>query len=352
MKPDNNKKNTIHDVARIAGTSATTVSRVLSDSGYPVSEGLRKRVLKAVNDLNFSPNTLAQSLKSSNNKEVGIIVPNISNPFYSMAILGVERVMQSDGYTLLLCNTFRQGEKEREYLKMLYDKQVTGVIVSAAAENGGNVAQFAEKGMNFVLLDQKIEGVNCNNINFDFRQGGRLATEYLIKKGHRKIALITTPITRWSRSEIYKGYVNALAEGNMQNTQPDVLEGDAEQDDNESVYEHLVGRQMAKKFVEQKCPATGAICVNDMVAFGFIQELNIQGIRVPEDVSVIGFDDIPFASMFSPALTTIRCSAIDIGMVAGRILIDRIEGRAMYDSNLKIEPEVIERCTVKDINGI
>jgi LacI family transcriptional regulator len=265
--------------------------------------------------------------------------------------MGVEKVVEKSGYMVVLCNTFRHAETEKNYLNMLYDKRVMGVVISAFTENGDNVAEFARKGMEFVLLDQQIEGINCNSINFDFHQGGRLAAEYLINKGHKKIALITTPITRWSRSEIYKGYINTLASNIKFQMQPIVFEGDTEQEDDAIIYENLVGRQMAKKFIEEKCDATGAVCVNDMVALGFIQELNKGNIRVPEDVSVIGFDDIPFASMFSPSLTTVRCAALDVGMVAGRILLDRIEGRAVYESSLKIEPKIIERDTVKELKG-
>ncbi len=338
---------TIRDVARLANTSVTTVSRVLNNNDYPVSDELRSRVLKAQKELNFSPNSIAQSLKGSSNKEIGIIVPNISNPFYSQAILGIEKAVQKSNYAICLCNTFRDTDMEKKYLNLLFDKRVNGVIISAVADQ--NVTEFAKKGMNFVLLDQKIKDINCSNINFDFRQGGRVATEYLIRKGHQKIALVTTPITRWSRSEIYQGYISTLATNSESHMDPIVLEGDAEHENDAFVYESLVGRQMAEKFVNEKCDATGVICVNDMVAFGFIQELHMRNIRVPEDVSVIGFDDIPFASMFSPALTTVRCAAVNIGMVAGNILLAEIEGNALSDSSIKIEPEIVERFTVREI---
>lgn len=342
-----NSKYTIRDVARLANTSVTTVSRVLNDNGYPVSEKLRSRVLAVMKELNFSPNSIAKSLKESSNKEIGVIVPNISNPFYSQAILGIEKAVQKSNYVVCLCNTFRDRALEEKYLDLLLDKRVNGVIISAVS--GENVSEFSKKGMNFVLLDQKIKEVNCNNINFDFRQGGQLATEYLIRKGHRKIALVTTPITRWSRSEIYQGYISTLATNGESQIQPMVFEGDTEREDDELAYECIIGRQMAEKFIEDGCHATGVICVNDMVAFGFIQELNIKNIRVPEDVSVIGFDNIPFASMFSPALTTVNCSATNIGLVAGNILLAGIEGSTLMDSSIKIEPEIIERCTVKSI---
>ena len=335
---------TIHDVARLADTSITTVSRVLNNTGYPVSKELRARVLSAVRELNFSPNSIARSLKFSSNKEIGVVVPNISNPFYSQAILGIEKAVQKGSYVICLCNTLRDTEMEKEYLNLLFNKRVNGVIISAVSDE--NVIEFAKKGIHFVLLDQKIKGVNCSNINFDFRQGGHLATDYLIRKGHKKIALVTTPLTRWSRSEIYQGYAGTLAAASGE---PLVLEANSEDENSAFVYESLVGNQMAEKFVDEKCDATGVICVNDMVAFGFIQGLHRRNIRVPQDVSVVGFDDIPFASMCSPALTTVRCAAVNTGMVAGNLLLAEIEETILEESSLKIEPEIVERDTVKDL---
>ena len=344
------KKATIHDVAKAAGTSATTVSRVVNDTGYPITAELRQRVLAAAALLNYSPSALARSLKNSQPREIGIIVPNISNPFYAQTILGIEQAIHDHNYNIILCNTFRRNEKEREYMQMLYDKRVMGAIVSAAAENGSNVIDFTNKGMTFVLLDQKIEGSDCRNINFDFREGARLAANYLLDKGHRKTALITSPITRWSRREIYAGYLDALKNNvRFPASEPIVFESTAEREIDDTIYENSVGRQMAQQFLASHCDATGVLCVNDMVAFGFIQELHEKGISVPEDVSVIGFDDIPFAAMFSPALTTVRCSAMQIGQLAGRMLIDQLNGSQNCESNIRLEPRIVERRSVRDL---
>lgn len=345
----NEKKATIHDVARAAGTSATTVSRVINDTGYPITAELRQKVLVAAEQLNYSPSALARSLKRSSPHEIGIIVPNISNPFYAQTILGIEQAIRNDNYNIILCNTFRRNEKEREYMQMLYDKRVMGAIVSAAAENGSNVADFTAKGMTFVLLDQKIAATNCRNINFDFREGARLAVNYLLEKGHRKVALVTTPITRWSRREIYAGCMSAIRNSRLEPAEPVVFESTAEREIDESIYENSVGRQMAQAFLDSHCGATGVLCVNDMVAFGFIQELHEHGVSVPEDVSVIGFDDIPFAAMFSPALTTVRCSAMQIGQLAGRMLMDQLKGSSSCQSNIRLEPLIVERRSVRDL---
>ena len=344
------KKNyTVYDVAKLAGTSATTVSRVLNNNGYPVSDKLRKKVIKMVEKLNYSPNAVAKSLKYTSSSEIGVIVPTISNPFYSSAILGIQQQIDSHGFNILLYNTFRHVENERHYLQILYNKRVNGVILSAVAEDGCNILEFSKKGMHFVLLDQKIEGHNCNNILFDSREGARMATDYLINHGHSKVALITTPLTRWTRRQISLGYCDALSENSEIADKPIIFEATAEKEENQLIYENTVGIKFAKQFIESKCDATGVLCVNDMVAFGFIQELNKNSIKVPRDVSVIGIDDIPFASMFSPALTTIKCFAFEIGSLAGSILIDKINGNYSLDASLKIEPMLIIRDTVRKL---
>lgn len=343
------RNTTVHDIAKQAGTSATTVSRVLNNNGYPVSNSLRQKVLKVAEELNYSPNILAKSLRSESSSEIGVIIPTISNPFYASAILGIQQQLYNHGLNMLLCNTFRRPEKEREYLQILFNKRVRGVIVSAVAEDGHNIREFSKKGMDFVLLDQKIAGTVSNNILFNSREGARIATEYLLHNGHRKVALITTPLTRWTRREISRGYRDALLENRSYNIEPVIFEAVAEQEDTHFGYENLVGVQLAKQFVETRCDATAVLCVNDMVAFGFIQELHKNNIMIPRDVSVIGFDDIPFASMFSPALTTVKCFAYEMGSLAGRILVDKIKGVDTIDASLKIEPELIIRDTVRKI---
>src|SRR5690554_3948632 len=146
-----NNKVTIYDVAKLANTSATTVSRVLSGSDYPVSPQLRARILEAAQKLKYSPNVLARSLKNNTSLDIGVIIPTISNPFYSSVILGIEREANKNGYNLLLCNTFRDVNKERRYLQSLYEKQIRGVIISPLGYE--NIGEYIKKGLNFVLLD-------------------------------------------------------------------------------------------------------------------------------------------------------------------------------------------------------
>lgn len=344
------KRYTVNDVAKAAGTSITTVSRVMNSSKYPVSEELRQKVMSIAAEMNYFPNAAQKKSQCPILNEIGVIIPTISNPFYASSILGIQQEIQKYGYNILLCDTSRSEEKEREYLHMLYNKHVKGVIISAVARDGQNVAYYVEKGMNVILLDQQIDGVKCDNILFDYREGARIATDYLINSGHRKIAYITAPMTKWTRREIFNGYCSALRHNADFTQEPILFEAADEQEENESTYESIIGKMLADQFIKSKCDATAVLCVNDMVAFGFIQGLEENGVKVPDNVSVIGIDDIPFSSIFIPALTTVKSFAYEMGCFAGRMLIDRANGNEPLETSLKFGPKLIERSSVKKIN--
>jgi LacI family transcriptional regulator len=346
------KRLTITDIAKIAGTSVTTVSRVLNDVDYPVSSELKKKVKEAADAANYIPNAMARSLKSNNNtfSDIGIVIPNISNQFYLQTILGINNIAFENGYNLILCNTMRRVEKERGYLRMLYERQVRGVILSSIDENANFVSDYIKKGMKFVLLDQRIENTNCSCINFDSRKGAGMAVNYLISQGHRLIAFATTPLTRWTRKEVFKGYKEALKNADIEYSEELLYVAGREFDNDDSDYEINSGNILAKQFIENRHDATAVLCINDMVAFGFIRALSRNGLRVPEDVSVVGFDDIPFADTFLPPLTTIRYPSNETGKLAAMMLFSNMnnEGESItLDMNL--EPRLIIRETVNRI---
>lgn len=345
MSKENLKRVTIYDIARAANTSATTVSRVLSNKGYPVREELRARVLKAVQDLNYKPNVIAQSLKSNKSMDIGVMIPTITNPFYSNAVLGMEEIANRNNYNIFLCNTLRDPERELKYLQMLYEKQVKGIILSPVSENSSAIDEIRSNGVSFVLLDQKIHDVDCSFVGFDVRAGARKGMKHLIELGHRKIALITTPVTRWTRRMVLQGYRDALDNASMTYDEKYVLVSGQEEEYEEG-YEVKAGRALADEFLKKKIDATAVLAVNDMMAFGFIQELNRKGIKVPEDVSVMGFDDIPFASLFSPALTTISYPSYDTGKLAVQILLEGLNEDKEFILNIKMEPKLVIRDSV------
>lgn len=351
MGKKSDKRITITDIAKLAGTSVTTVSRVLNDVNYPVSEELKKKVREAAEAVNYVPNPMARSLKSNDTfSDIGIVIPNISNQFYLQTTLGINNIAFEKGYNLLLCNTMRRVEKEREYLRMLYERQVRGVILSSIDPDPSIVCDYISKGMKFVLLDQRIENSNCSCISFDSRKGAAIAINYLISQGHKRIAFATTPLTRWTRKEVFIGYKEALKAAGIEYTEELLYVSGREFDNEDSNYEVNSGDVLATQFIENPHDATAVLCINDMVAFGFIRTLSKYGVRVPEDISVVGFDDIPFADTFLPPLTTIRYPSNETGKLAAMMLFSNMSDdgdNLTLDMNL--EPKLIVRETVKCI---
>lgn len=343
-----NKRATINDVAKMANTSVTTVSRVMNDVDYPVSSALRTRIKEAARALNYAPNTAAKSLRDKASRDIGVIIPNITNLFYPQTVLGIENAVRGSGCNVMLFNTLRNKERESECLQMLSERQVKGVIISAVDDNISNMQRYINRGMSFVLLDQMIQGASCPSLNFDSRKGARIAVEHFIKKGHRRIALATTPLTRWTRLEIFKGYKEALNAAGIGFDETLVFYSANELETEEANYEVDAGKGIAKAFLDAGTDATAILCVNDMVAFGVIRTLVKLGVRVPDDISVIGFDDIPFASVYLPSLTTIRYPAYETGKLAGMLLLESINNSGIQTGlSMRMEPQFIERSTVK-----
>ncbi len=345
------KKVTITDIAKQAQTSPTTVSRVLNNTEYPVSVELRERILSAVRELGYVVGSPVRKKSGTEHRDIGVIMPNITNVFYPQTVLGIESVIADSGYNILLFNTLRSKKREQECLQLLYERQVKGVIISAVDNTIDNLSKYLSSGMKFVLLDQLIEdGSGCPSLNFDSRRGARMAIKHLAARGHKRIAFATTPLTRWTREETFKGYKEALAIADIDFDPSLVFVASQEHEGMSSNYEVEVGKKLALEFYSKGCPATAILCVNDMVAFGVIKELSNLGVRIPTDVSIIGFDDIPLAEVFIPSLTTVRYPAYDTGKLAAMLLLDNINSSlGPFSLNMKMDPVFVERCTVRDL---
>lgn len=341
------KQATIRDVARLAGVSLATVSRVLSDGDYPVSAELKQRVRDAVAQLGYVPNTVARSLRQDVSRDIGLVIPNISNPFYLQTMLGINDALNKKDYSLILCNTMRNAQQERVYLRQLFERKVRGIILSSVDENADIVEEYGKKGMKFVLLDQKITGMESTGINFDSRAGARMATEHLISLGHSRIAFATMPMTRWTRTEMHMGYRDALVLAGLGYDSRLVYERMPEKLAAYADFELEAGKMIAESFLADGCPATAIVCINDMLAIGLIKTLKARGVRVPEDVSVFGFDDIPFASTFEPSLSTVHYPAIETGRLAAMMLMDTLEsGSGEMPVSMQLAPSLVIRETV------
>ena len=343
----------IKDVASLAGTSITTTSRVLSNSHYPVSAELRQKVEAAASELSFVVRQTPQASNSLN--AIGLVVPTLLNPFYTQTIEGIGAVCREKGFGLLLCNSQHSQKLEDKFLHDLLSRGAKGVIISSLSEENSALPTLISRGIYAVQLDQHFELSGCDNINFDTKVGAQMAVRHLYDNGHRRIALATKQLTRWSRRRVYQGYCEQLQHFDLPVDENLIFISNETEESTQNFYT-AVGNKIAQRFIDSKCGATAVFCVNDMVAVGFIQGLSHSGIKVPDDVSVVGFDDVPYAALSVPALTTIHCPSYEIGRLAALRLIDRIQsngsgsnGATDASISVVLQPKLIERSSVKSV---
>ncbi len=344
------KPTTIREVATYAGVSTATASRALNNPDYPMSAQVRQRVQEAAQRLGYAPNLMARSLRQERVRDVGLVLPNLSNPFYMQMMMGINDVLTKNDYSMILYDTRRSQEQERSCLRKLYERQVKGVMLSSSEQSADSVQEFTQRGMKFVLLDQQLAGSQNPGIHFDSRAGTKIAVSYLISLGHQRIAFATMPLIRWTRMEMYQGYREALISANIPCQEELLYETQMYEENVDTDHELRAGMEIARKFIADGCPATAIQCVNDMVAIGVIRQLQESGIQVPGDVSVIGFDDIPIAEAVAPALTTIRYPAFDAGRLAALMLMDMLNNtESTMAISMNLAPQLIIRDTVKPL---
>lgn len=343
------KRITIHDIARLAGASSATVSRVLSNSSYPVSDELRNKIRKIAEEHHYIPNRIGKQLKTHDNLTIGAIIPTISNPFYASIMLGIEEIAQQNGYHVFLCNSKQSAKLEEEYLKTLFENQVEGVIVSSISADKKLLSHLLDLGMKVVAVDQHIEMKNVRQIEFNYRKGGFIAVKHLIDNGHRKIAYITAPLDRPSRRSIFQGYQDALIEAGITPEEDYVQIAEKESSLYDEIFEFENGRKLARNLLKLESPPTAVFACNDLTAIGAIHEFTKQGVRVPEDISVAGFDNIEFGQMVMPALTTVNQPNYEMGKLACNILLDMIKNKHAPEIEIMLQPALVERDSVADI---
>lgn len=350
MKKAVSKKCTIYDVAAKAGASSATVSRVIANSGYPVSGELRNRILDAAKELNYTPNAVGRMLKKSESTDIGIIIPTITNPYYSALLLGAEQEARKEGYNLFLCNSLRDAATERKYLDSLFQKQVRGIMVPSAGDNPAKLKDLQQYGVCIVAFDQGVDDAKCNSVGFDYARGARLAMDHLVENGHSKIAFLSAPVMKKSRQSMLEGYRHALADHGLPAISEYVVLSESEEELQDGTYEFQNGRRLAGKFLTLADRPTAILAINDLTAAGIMQELAANGVCVPQDVSIVGFDNIELSAMLSPPLTTVNQPAFETGRLACRMLLDSLAGSRDEGMSVLLQPQLVVRNSVAQIS--
>lgn len=323
---------TVTDVALAAGVSPMTVSRVLNGRGG-AGEETRQRVLAAAQALNYRPNAFAQSLKNDRSNTVGIVVPDIVNPFFPEIIRGAELVARPAGYTLLSCNIVEDPEREEEVLGTLLDRRVDGVIICSARLDEERLLRAIAPHRAVVLINRSVAKRHAGTIEVDYRAGVEAMVLRLIAQGRRRFVFAAGPAYSHGGRRRREGLEAALSRHGLSLVldlpcTPD-LQG---------------GIDIAGQLVPQAATSDAVICYNDLVALGLMKRLEAAGIGVPDQVAIVGCDDIPAAALVSPSLTTLRIAKQDLGEMAMRMLLDRIAGRNSQQGII-IEPDLMLRNT-------
>ncbi|WP_058485692.1 LacI family DNA-binding transcriptional regulator [Defluviitalea phaphyphila] len=344
------KAPTISDIAKLANVSIATVSRVLNNTNYPVKKEVREKVLKIAKELNYKPNIFSKMLKGGMSREIGVIIPSITNPFYAQLISAVEKECINRDYVPIVCSSYNSSKLEKKHLDMLLQKQVAGMLISTINTSKTFLKSLSSYNMKFVLFDQNYEDLEYDSVSFDFYKSSYLAVEYLIKCGHKDIAFLTAPIDRKSRKMIYKGYKQALRDNGLRFNRKRVVISSIKDMEFQGEREYENGKKLVKMLLKSETLPDAIVAINDMTAIGIIKELMSNKIDVPNDISVIGFDNISIGEMINPSLTTMHQPAYKTGTLAAKMLLDRIEGKEIENNKIILQPTLIERNSVKKIH--
>jgi LacI family transcriptional regulator len=281
---------TIHDVARRAGVGSMTVSRVINNSGY-ISPKTRERVEKAIAELGYMPNTVARSLRSRRTNTVALMVTDITNPFFTTLARGVEDAANQAGYTVIFCNTDESQAKEEQYLQVLLQKQVDGLLIVPAQSQAKAIRQIQKHGTPVVVLDRWIPEAEVDTVRCNSLDGAYQLTRYLLSLGHTQIAILSGAVGTSTADDRVTGYRQALAEAKIEMDEQYILRGEFTQES---------GYRMTKQAVNLPLRPTALIAANNFITIGAMKALQEMGLDVPEAIALAGFDDLPPAMVNFP----------------------------------------------------
>jgi LacI family transcriptional regulator len=337
------KQPTLEDVARAAGVSKSTVSRVLNNTAK-ISEKTRERVLHAVSMLRYEPNIIARSLSKNKTNTIGVILEDILNPFFSAVAKGIETALRTSGYSMILTSSDFDYENEIKLTRMLVQYKVDGILLTPMKHDGESVALLKERGLPFFILNSRSEDREVSWIDSDNFAGALMATRYLLDLGHRRFMCLRHMALDGSRLR-FEGFKKGIEESGL-NLDDQIILGDARS--------RLDGYELVARFIDtygaQAVPSA-VIAVNDTVAIGVVEALLERSVRIPGDVSVIGYDDINIAGLIRIPLTTIHQPKFRMGEIAASQLIDKIErAERGIARQFLIQPKLVEResCRLRE----
>lgn len=311
---------TIHDVATHAGVSIATVSRVINGNAH-VATALAARVRASIEALQYHPSHAARWLRAKHTMIIGLLISDIQNPFFTSLIRGVEDVAQKNGYSLILCNSDENPDKERQYIEVLCAERIAGAIVVPTRENHRDLRLFKEHQIPVVSVDRRIKDQDVDVVLVDNVRGAREAVLHLLTNGYRRIGVITGPITTTTGQERLTGYRQALHEAR--------LPADSSLERYGSFKEES-GWQFAHELLDLEPPVDALFVGNNLMMMGALEAINARKLRIPDDIAIVGFDELPWAALRSISLTTVTQPAYELGSTAALRLFQRLQSSIQF----------------------
>ncbi|BFT74725.1 LacI family DNA-binding transcriptional regulator [Paenibacillus sp. P36] len=331
-------KVTIDDVAKMAGVSKTTVSRILNGNYSQATEETKEKVLKIIRDMNYRPNPMARGLKQMRTNIIGIVLSNLSNPFWSRVLEGVEDTCRLSGYSLMVCNSNEDSEREAELIDGLQMRQVDGIIVNPTVNNRELFTEIVNKKYPLLVINRRISDLEVDDVVVDNVQGARLAVEHFIQMGRRNlVSFVYQPegISTWQ--ERIFGFTEAIRENGLEVTDQTVIQ-----------VVNASGKAKAAviDYFKQKPNVDAVFSTNNMMTLEILEGFKELGIQVPGQISLIGYDETVWAKHLNPPLTTIEQPAYEMGRIAAKNLIQRISSKAVRKpKHVVLKPNLIIRSS-------
>ena len=326
---------TIYEVSELAGVSLATVSRVINDSGK-VSEKTRQKVLTAMQQLDYRPNSIAQSLASNRSNCVGVLVSEIYGPIFGAMLSGIESELHAAGKFAIFAAGHTDETKEREAIRFLLSRNVDALILHVEALPDEYLVEQKDGPLPFLLMNRVVPGIEDNCISLNNEHGGYAATKMLLETGHKDIAYISGPLSWGDASARLAGHKRALEEHGQRFDERLMVEGD---------YREISGSNAMTQLLQQGIPFTAVVCANDEMAAGAMDMVRARGISIPDDMSIVGFDNAPLSRYLYPKLTTVNFPIADMGRMAAHWVLQNVYGGNGVDIQHVFEPRLVTRAS-------
>jgi len=326
-------KATIYDVAKEAGVSIATVSNAINGKGK-VSKKRREQIFKIMEKLNYQPSVIASALMGKKTYTLGLLIPDISNPFFADIARAIEDEAHAAGYSVVICSTDNKDERVERYIALLEQKRVDGMIIGTGVEDSGILERLQARSIPFVLISRESAALAADTVVADDYVGGMLAARHLAELGHRRLAILAENLKVSSSRERIRGFKLGLEEMNVPFDDGDVV-----------TCEFMIeeGRRGALELLGRPVRPTALFCCNDVLAIGAMQAAKQLGLRVPEQLSIVGFDDTILATVTDPPLTTVTQPIASMGKQAFKLLIENAVHAEYVKQRIVLRPELTVR---------